>query len=240
MSNAHGLSRSIPAGVKREVQRRCGHGCIYCGATIIEYEHFAPEFADAKCHDADGITLLCPTHHALTTKGIITKQMVARQNRTPAAVAKGFSSENHPWFEGLPTVHLGDAVLTGIPVPVRIHGENFLEFSPAEDGGPTLLSGTLRTALGGPMLSIVQNEWRVHSGEWEFQNVGRRYEFHHPGTPFGLTLRLAPPNEIFVEKLVTITSKGIPLEITPKGLILGSARITTLSMHGCRFGIVLE
>ena len=58
-TNKHGLSRYIPEAIKREVRQRCGFGCVICGFGFYDYEHFDPDFADAKFHDPNGMTLLC-------------------------------------------------------------------------------------------------------------------------------------------------------------------------------------
>lgn len=57
--NKYGLSRYVPSDVRRIVRQRCGFGCVICGLSLYDYEHFAPYFKDAKSHDPDGITLLC-------------------------------------------------------------------------------------------------------------------------------------------------------------------------------------
>ena len=50
--NEHGLPRHIPADVARAVRQECGFGCVICGVALIQYEHFDPEFAEAREHVA--------------------------------------------------------------------------------------------------------------------------------------------------------------------------------------------
>ncbi|MHB0562224.1 hypothetical protein ACX3RA_15640, partial [Escherichia coli] len=57
--NKHGLSRRIPETIKRQIRQRCGFGCVICGFGFYDYEHFKPDFVDAKVHDPNGMTLLC-------------------------------------------------------------------------------------------------------------------------------------------------------------------------------------
>lgn len=73
-TNKHGLSRNIPSAVRLKVRKRCGFGCVVCGSAVYDYEHFEPEFHDAKEHSASGIALLCPTDHARKRKGELIKQ----------------------------------------------------------------------------------------------------------------------------------------------------------------------
>ena len=71
--NKYDLNRDIPNLVKRQVRQSCGFGCVICGASIIDYEHVDPIFAEAKEHDPEKITLLCPQHHAKVTRGFLSK-----------------------------------------------------------------------------------------------------------------------------------------------------------------------
>jgi hypothetical protein len=57
--NKHGLPRSIPSHIKQEIRQRCGFGCVICGFGFYDYEHFDPDFVDAKSHSPEGMTLLC-------------------------------------------------------------------------------------------------------------------------------------------------------------------------------------
>src|SRR5258705_9230975 len=89
--NYYGLGRDIPEPVKLQVRQRCGFGCVVCGNPFIQYEHFDPEYKDAKDHLAEGITLLCGSCHDQTTKGLMSKEMVAYCNLNPYAISKGFA-----------------------------------------------------------------------------------------------------------------------------------------------------
>jgi hypothetical protein len=75
-TNKRGLSRNIPADVKREVRRNSKFGCVLCRQLICEYEHIDPTFAEASSHEADKICLLCPTHHTEVTNGLLSKEQV--------------------------------------------------------------------------------------------------------------------------------------------------------------------
>jgi hypothetical protein len=91
-TNRQGLLRYIPDAVKRQVRQRCGFGCILCGNAIVQYEHVGPTFADASKHEADGITLLGPTHHAEVTSGMRSKRSVIAASANPKCLQRGFSS----------------------------------------------------------------------------------------------------------------------------------------------------
>ncbi len=53
--NKHGLSRTIPEDVKRQVRQACGFGCVCCGFAIVTYEHIEPEFHNAESHDPENM-----------------------------------------------------------------------------------------------------------------------------------------------------------------------------------------
>ncbi|GAA3997406.1 hypothetical protein GCM10022211_03460 [Sphingomonas humi] len=101
MPNKHGLSRTIPADVKREVRQSCQFGCVRCRASLYQYDHFDPEYADATEHAADGIALLCPTCHDLKTKGVLTAARV-RELKKDCGRRVQRPSVQLPEFEGIP------------------------------------------------------------------------------------------------------------------------------------------
>ncbi|MXF04188.1 hypothetical protein FQ041_25950, partial [Escherichia coli] len=67
--NKHGLSRRIPETIKRQIRQRCGFGCVICGFGFYDYEHFKPDFVDAKIHDPNGMTLLCSQRNQKRARG---------------------------------------------------------------------------------------------------------------------------------------------------------------------------
>lgn len=69
--NKHGLFRRIPDDIRRQVRRRCGFGCLLCRQAPVQYDHFEPEWVDAKQHDPAGIVLLCPSCHVKRGAGIV-------------------------------------------------------------------------------------------------------------------------------------------------------------------------
>jgi hypothetical protein len=236
--NQFGLSRHIPEDVKREVRARCGFGCAVCGATITEYEHFNPDFTDATIHDRERIVLLCPNHHALVTKGVITKEQVEKFNSKPVAKEQGFSKFNHPWFEGIPSLKMGGGPLvSGTTIPIQVKGESIIQFEPPEPGSEIArVSANLRDANGSHFLKIVQNEWRVMSGNWDFKSVGNRYIFNdYSGSPM-LRLRMEPPNFIAIEILRTSVG-GVPIHITEDSLMIGTNSFSGGILSNCGIGI---
>ena len=89
--NTYGLSRYIPAAVKKEIRRRCGFGCVICGNAIITYEHIDPPFAIARTHDPKRMTLLCGTHQTESTKGLLSKETITSADSNPFCKQKGYA-----------------------------------------------------------------------------------------------------------------------------------------------------
>jgi hypothetical protein len=236
-TNQFGLSRHIPEPIKREVRVRCGFGCAVCGVTITEYEHFYPDFAEATAHDANNIVLLCPTHHGLVTKGVLPKEQIATASKVPASKQAGYSTLAHPWFTGIPSLKMGGGGLTqGTPIPIQVRGENILQFDPPEDGSKvTRISASLRDSAGSQFLRIVENEWQVIIGNWDFQFIGNRYIFKDAFNAPMLILRMEPPNFIAIELLRT-SVEGMPIHITEEKMMIGNNSFVGGGVSNCNVG----
>lgn len=237
MVNKFGLSRTIPENVKREVRIRCGFGCAVCGATITEFEHFFPDFADATSHDPEQIVLLCPNHHSLVTKGLLPKEEVQRFSAYPAAKQKGFSTFSHPWFKGIPALKMGGGpLISETPIPIEVRGTSLIRFDPPEpESEVTTISATLRDSSGSQFLKIIQNEWHVIAGNWDFQVIGNRYLFKDSSRKPMLSLRMEPPNFIAIEVLKTCV-EGIPIHITEETMLIGGNSFSGGIISNCGIG----
>jgi hypothetical protein len=239
-TNQFGLNRHIPEAIRSEVRVRCGFGCAICGVTITEYEHFYPDFAQAKAHDANSIVLICPTHHGLVTKGVIPKEQVEYASKNPAAKQAGYSKYEHPWFAGIPSLKLGRGLMQRTPIPIQVRGESLLQFDPPEVGSNVArISASLRDATGAQFLRVVENEWQVIDGNWDFQHIGKRYIFKDAfGTPM-LVLRMEAPNCIAIELLRTSVD-GMPIHITDEKITIGTNSIGSISTDNSPIGICFD
>ncbi len=153
--NQHGLSRNIPDPVARAVRQRCGFGCVVCGNAVYQYHHFSPSFAEARTHEACGITLLCGRCHQ---DGSITEQTVLLANAAPRCRQQGYTSNLIQSIVRPLSVILG---------PRRINAETMIldestvlvGMSPAETrGSPLRLDASLTGDDGSEILRIVKNE----------------------------------------------------------------------------------
>lgn len=171
--NAHGLKRPIPEGVKRTVRRRCGFGCVFCGQAVIQYEHFNPDFVDAKVHDPDGITLLCAKHHDKVTRGQISKAAVAAANAAPHSKRNGFAVLDDLLFMAQSRrVRLGPCEIAARNI-VRYKNKVILGFGePEGSNAPLRLSMELRDEDGTPILSVINNEVLIGIDRFDVETVG--------------------------------------------------------------------
>lgn len=236
--NAHGLDRSIPKDVKRAVRQRCGFGCARCGATIYEYEHFFPDFKDALSHDASSIVLLCPSCHSLVTKGVLPKEQVAEFSEKPAALARGFSNQSLPVFRGVPSLKMGGGgLIKQTPIPIQLGGKPLISFFPPEDGSEiTQLSFFASDSSGENLLEVINNEWKIQAGVWDFEWVGKRFQFKDSSGQPALVLRLEPPDFIAVE-IFRSCHNGVPLEITEEAVRYGGITLIDNICSGCQVGL---
>ena len=102
MEEPSDTNRSRPAmaaDVKRQVRRRCGFGCVVCGAPPYEYDHLHG-WANTHTHEPSGIVLLCAQHHREKTVGLLPIDRVIAANENPANREKGVSTGHVLHYHG--------------------------------------------------------------------------------------------------------------------------------------------
>jgi hypothetical protein len=133
--NKYGLQRDIPEPVKRAVRAACGFGCVICGLPFYHYDHFDPEFENARTHDAAGIALLCGYHHDKRTRGTLSKETVASACGAPNAVTHGVSRDLMDVGSNY-LVHFGGITFNGVHTLIATaDGERWLVLDPPEKPG---------------------------------------------------------------------------------------------------------
>lgn len=162
LKNSFGLSRNIPAEIKREIRKNSGFGCVICCSSIWQYEHIDPPFAQARSHDPNKMTLLCPTHHQQTTSRLLSKATVEKARLSPCTSKKGFSSSSFDFADQIPSMTFAGEVIKNCQTPVIVDGSPLFEVKPGEESGaPFRLSGDFYDANGNLILQIIDNEWRI-------------------------------------------------------------------------------
>ncbi|WP_262313847.1 hypothetical protein [Klebsiella quasipneumoniae] len=128
--NKYGLSRSIPADVKREIRKRCGFGCVICGLGFYEYEHFNPDFADAMEHNPKGMTLLCSQCNQKRARGRLSVQTVTKANANPKCLEQGFANEMFDFHDEPININLSGVNFYDCMNLIVVNGRSMLSIQP--------------------------------------------------------------------------------------------------------------
>lgn len=244
--NKYGLSRDIPAPIKREVRQRCGFGCVKCGMSVYEYEHLDPEFSEAKKHDPNGIVLLCGGCHSLKTRRMLSVETIKKHAENPFCKREGMSSA---WFDisdTHPEITLGNLSCIDIKSLINIDGESIFSIEPPEEpGSPFRINAFLVNKKGEEILRIDNNEWKTPTTNWDVDVVGPRITIRNGLRDIALILRVEAPKSLIVERLEMLhrgvsikCQEGHDLEIITQD----GAKLTSggASLIGCSIGIDLS
>lgn len=209
--NKHGLTRTISDVIKREVRKRCGFGCVRCGLAYFDYEHFDPDFKDAKEHCAAGITLLCMQCNQKRARGTLSVETVSAANRAPRCLDRGFASESFDFSAEVIEIKVGGVTITNCPTLIEINGTALLSIcEPEEPGAPFRLSGMFADNTGETTLKIVDNVWSAGAANWDVECVGPLVTIRNGPRLISLILRQEPPKRLVVER-IEMTYEGAHL-----------------------------
>ena len=242
--NQYGLGRYVPTDVKISVRKRCGFGCVICGLAFYDYEHFDPDFKDAKSHDPNGITLLCMQHNQKRARKTLSVETVRRANDEPFCMRRGFSNEMFDIGPEPVEVVIAGSKFYNVQHVIVINGIPILSIQPpAEQGEPYLLSGFFSDSAGVVTLKILNNEFFVGAENWDVECVGPRITIKKDKKNIALVLRAEPPSKVVVERL-SMEFEGIFLEGDSDGLKMsfdgkGWNTISNCSFSSCYAGIAL-
>jgi len=242
--NQFGLTRDIPDPVKRQVRQACGFGCVVCGASIIEYEHVDPQFAEAKVHDPARITILCPQCHAKVTTGFLSRGTVIDAMRDPTCRRTGSASEFLDIGKEHPKVVFAGVTLTNCLMPVVARGLPLFMVQKAETAGaPFMLSANFFNSQGQPSLQVVDNEWRVSEENWDVEATGGKIVIRDAPGHISLRLVAGAPDALVVEQLdmflAGIRFIGSSTELRVEYSGGGGGTFTNCLVDGGRVGLML-
>lgn len=213
--NAHGLQRTIPEAVRREIRQRCRFGCVVCGSIPYEYHHFDPPFTEAREHLPSGITLLCPTHHANVTRGLWSNVVVAGKDKAPfnKAGAPHFHLECRDPF----ATCFGSFLFAGSGPRITIEGTEILRVDLDKEEG-LLLSLQLYDSEGHLTAAISRNHLQVLDPQWDLRMVGNVLQVRRAPGNLALELAFHPPNGLGVRSL-RMVHKGWTIDTSASGFI---------------------
>lgn len=203
--NSHGLSRYIPADIRREVRRRSKFGCVVCRAGITEFEHIDPSFSEATRHDPENICLLCSSCHDKVTRRHLSKESVTDAYRKVFSADAQDIPPPRDWLDvGEESAKLrvgGFWFGGGAPTILKYFGEPLIEVVPAREGRPFGVNAKFFNSLGQKTLEIEHNVWVGPKNGWDFYISGQRLFIKDSAHLNSLILRVDPPNKLIVDRM---------------------------------------
>ena len=202
-----------------------------------------PEFKNAKIHDPNCITLLCPSHHADKTRGRITNEQVKQYNDDPYCLQDGKNPNGIIRASGSnPIIHIGSvaAFVKSNADLLVVDNKSILGVEkPEKEGRPWMLNAVFHNKEGRRIATIKKNEITVyHERSWDVQVEGSRYKFRFKNNEISLDLQYFPPDKIVIHKLLqrykgwVIESKGKALTLRRHNEGEESARsLSQLNLH---------
>lgn len=228
--NKFGLSREIPAPIKRTVRQECRFGCVLCGQAIYQYEHITP-FHKVNDHIPKNIALLCGTHHDQVTRGLIAKDTVRKKRLNPYRLSHRWPHTTFdPVVEDLPVI-LGGAHFFSPKTVLSVFGQNLLSVrEPEEPGAPIRLSAEFYDDSGKKTLAIDDNECTFNRYSWDIEARGTRFTIRKAPGVIALRIRLAP-DRLAVERL-RMQYGGVRLEANEQELRIFSSAKESFRLKG--------
>ena len=204
--NCHGLSRKVPAEVRREIRRRSRFGCVKCRCGFYELEHIDPIFADARTHDPGRMCCLCASCHDNVTRGRCSKAAIQKayadiQRTSPESVKPprgplDFHNENAELAIG------GISYRPAVQTVLRYHGTDLIRVTPGTKPGERgSISAVFTDDSGEETLRLDDNEWIGSLKPWDIEVEGRLICVRKKRGVIALQLRLEPPGRLAVERL---------------------------------------
>lgn len=159
--NANGLSRYIPASVRRKIRKASGFGCVVCGAAICQYDHVSPEFSEATSHNPSRMTLLCGYCHDKKTRGILSVEFIKEAMKDPKSLQKGFISDFFDFGTVIPSVSLGKQKFVNTSYLIQIDGHHLLYITQKSENGATgnFLNARFHDSQNREIFRIEENVW---------------------------------------------------------------------------------
>lgn len=227
---------AIPEKIKRRVRQRCGFGCVVCGLPIYEYDHII-EFSKTKHHKADELTLLCPTHHALKTKKLLSAEQISHANKHPHNLKSGqvrtftfdFLTDSPKFILGEQSFLNSSRIRPNLLAPILING--FAPFSFIVDTQGVMLSLEAQDQFGSIILKIEKSEVVFSTKNWDATFVGSTIKIWDQSELFCLELKHLPPQSFQIVKY-SFYHNGVSIKIFKNEITLSSETKHTLKLSG--------
>lgn len=200
--NKFGLTRNIPSAIRREVRQRCGFGCVICGLSLYDYEHFEPDFKDAEKHNPNGITLLCMQCNQKRNRKVLSVETVSTANANPKCLQQGFANEAFDFGSKSIKVKFAGVTFTRCDHLIVVAGIPVLSIKDPElEHEPYILSGRFCDHAGKATLEIEENVWSVGAGCWDVECEGPKITIRKGSGDIVLVLKSEPPDKLVIERI---------------------------------------
>ena len=195
----------IPANIKLAVRKRCGYGCVICGAQPYDYDHIE-EYERVQCHEEHNLTLLCKHHHGEKTLKNLTKELIEAANLSPFNLKDETTKSRFLYYSGSSVeVHIGDNIFKYYDldegftfVPLQIDGEDIISFTC--EGNKLLLSFKAYDRSNNLVMEIIDNEIQHSTSVWDAEWTANKLTLREGNRRFILRLLFETPNIIKIDK----------------------------------------
>ncbi len=236
-TNRHGLPRDIPDPIKRQIRQRCGFGCVVCGNAICQYHHVDPAYVDAQNHAPDKIVLLCTGCHGRVNSRLLSNETVRMAANHPKCLENSFSHFSIDMGYERLRIMVGSNTVINVRSFILLGDEKFLQMEPPEQpGAPIQLTATFYDFFGHELASIIRNEWRGNSSNWDVETVGPRITIRRRQGDIALVICASPPDGIIIERL-NMFHKGLEFSVRSDGsFFIGGPINTSGNRNSFTFG----
>lgn len=242
--NRFDLPRTISAQIKREIRQRCGFGCVICGFSWYDYEHFNPEYKDAKEHNPDGMTLLCMQCNQKKRRGVLSTETVINANKNPKCLQKGYSFEQLDLVSNDLYISIGGTHYINCEKLIQINDIPILSLNKSEENETLSISGVFYNSKGIKSLIIKENEWQALVDNWDVECIGNKITIRDDLGNISLMIRIEAPLKLIIERInmrykkILLKGDGSVLKISmDNGKRWNS--LANVSMSNCKVGIHL-
>lgn len=199
-------NRKIPEGIKREVRKRCGFGCVICGIPIYEYDHIE-EWSKVQKHEADNITLLCDLHHKEKTNRLLSKSQVLKANSNPFNIINNLSNPHKLNYDSEDfSIYFGDMRFRienlnskkDFLIPLLVDNKKLISFDIEDE--QLFLNVALKNDQNEMLLRIENNELAYSSENWDVEFIANRLKVRRKLGEIIFDVEFLIPNSIKIHK----------------------------------------
>lgn len=224
------LRPPIPQPMQRNIRRRCGFGCIFCGCPLYEYHHIV-QFPEREEHIEEEITLLCDKHHKEATNGLLSKDQIVNQNKVPYNVNRKISSPYGLHFEGRECeILIGSNLFSGtlsdsneyIMIPISVDDIDLIGFR-IDRSGNLYLQANIFDENNIPCFTIIDNQLLYRTDAWDVVFEGNTLTVREAIRKIFFEIEFLPPNIIRIPR-ARLLCNGVEILIRKSHIFIVNSR----------------